>query len=684
MKYIFQFLLFLLSFNIAAQSPNFVFILADDMGWNGTSIQISPSETGSMSDFYETPNLVQLASEGMTFSQAYAPAPNCAPTRNSILTGEAPARNSFTTVGGGQTADRVLISGSNGNELDNADITIAEWLNSTNLNYRTAHYGKWHIGAGGPDANGFSHHDGNNNNGEGDAGDGQVIQDDPKKMMDLTNKGITFMQNAVAADEPFYLQLSHYAVHTSVETTQAAQDYFAAKPAGTVHSNVDYAGMTRDFDDAMGVLLAEITNLGITGNTYVIFTSDNGAQANQSSNAPLYRSKGSIHEGGIRVPMIIRGPNIPANSTNSEPVVAYDLFPTIADWTGSSATLPITLDGTSIKNLTLQTTFNRNAPVYFHYPHYGNGNLAPASVATQGDYKLMVNYETGVDNLFDLSTNINDNTNNNIIATNPIIALDMKIQLRDHLKETNANMPSLDPTNAQFSGTAPDIDSDGLEDDWEFRELLSYHFGPTDDPDGDGMDNLTEMNNGTDPLIDETILAIDEISNFWASIYNQEDVLLSWQNDFNSSVNSYEIEHSLDSENWREIGSVSATESRFIHKDVEDGLHYYRLKTGRENGWTDYSTTVQIIMKSGNFIRLFPNPTQDILSFEFHPSTSLNAKIEIQIYNANGRLVKTHEQLKSELVTFSLSDIMNGIYTVKILEDGRLTGFEKVVLMSQK
>lgn len=588
MKNTLLFLFSLLSFSAVAQSPNFVFILADDMGWNGTSIQISPTVAGSISDFYETPHLAQLAASGMTFSQAYSPAPNCAPTRNSILTGEMPARNSFTTVGGGQTADRVLISGTNNNSIDNGDITIAEWLNSTNLNYRTAHYGKWHIDGGGPGDNGFSHHDGNNDNGAGDAADGQIIQNDPKKVMDLTNKGITFMQQAVAANEPFYLQLSHYAVHTSVETTQAAQDYFAAKPSGNIHENVDYAGMTRDFDDAIGVLLNEIDNLNISGETYIIFMSDNGAQANQSSNLPLFRSKGSIYEGGIRVPMIVRGPNIPANSTNPEPVVGYDLFPTIADWTGSSAALPSSLDGASIKNLTLQTPFERDAPVYFHYPHYGNGNnINPASVAVQDEYKLIINYESGVDQLFNLNDNIRDAPANDIIATNPALALDLKIQLRDFLKEINANMPSLDPTNAAFSGTAPDIDSDTLDDEWEFRELLSYHYGPTDDPDGDGMDNLMEFNNGTDPLVEETT-AIDDVVEFENSSFigfypNPAQDIINLEFRIDNATNSIiEVEiYGIDGQLVRTFKNQKSTILSFDLSDVSSGIYTAKIL---ENG----------------------------------------------------------------------------------------------------
>ena len=509
MKNTFTTLLFFFPFYLIAQTPNFVFILSDDMGWNGTSVQVSSTESGSKSDFYETPNLEQLAADGMTFSQAYAPAAKCSPTRCAILTGETTARNGFTETDNQTATGKILIEPSTITKIPTNDITIAEWLKSTGLNYRTAHFGKWHLGSNGPSNNGFDFSDGNTANADGDAGDGNVIQADPKKIMDLTTKGIGFMQDAVNDNVPFYLQISHYAVHALVETTQTSFDHFDAKPPGTIHNDPEFSGMTKDLDDGIGLLLDEIENLGIGGNTYIIFMSDHGASAGMSNNTPLRRGKSFIYEGGIRVPLIIKGPNIPANSKCPIPVNGYDLYPTIAELTKSSVALPNTLDGESIVPLLLQNPFTRTEALYFHIPHYStNAAQSPRSAAVDGNYKLIVEYETGTNYLYDLSTDIGES--NDLSIFQPALTLELCVKLRDHLKSVNAPMPTLDPTHPNFSGTAPDIDNDGLEDDWEFRELLSYTYGPNDDPDGDGINNLQEFNDGTDPYLNETVLMLDE------------------------------------------------------------------------------------------------------------------------------------------------------------------------------
>jgi arylsulfatase A len=514
----FGFLLLFFFNQVSAQSPNFVIIVVDDQGWTGSSVQMDATISGSKSDFYVTPEMESMSQAGMTFSQGYAPAPKCAPSRASILTGRTTARNNFTSTDNDIATGKILIEGTTETALDGADTTYAEWLKSTGLNYRTAHFGKWHLGSAAsssPSSNGFDFNDGNTNNSNGNQGG--TVQVDPKKIFDLTNRSISFIQDAVNDGVPFLLQLSHYAVHNDVEARQETIDLYndpSQRPLGILHTNIEYGAMTEDTDDGIGQLLAEITNLGLDSNTYIVLISDNGGQiGNLTDNSPLSFGKTFLFEGGIRVPFIIKGPNITANSYNTEAVVEYDLFPTIAELTGSPLALPANIDGQSLVPLLTGNTFNRVAPIYFHSPHYDmNPNKTPRSAVADGQYKLMVTYETGNISLYDLSADIGET--NDISASQVNITQDLCIKLRDHLKEVNATMPTLDPSHANFSGAEPDVDNDGLDDAWEFRELLSYTYGPNDDPDNDGDDNLTEFTNGTDPYVAETSSVCDPTAIF--------------------------------------------------------------------------------------------------------------------------------------------------------------------------
>jgi len=266
----------------------------------------------------------------------------------------------------------------------NLVLTYAEWLKSTGLNYRTAHLGKWHLGnaqASNPTNNGFDVNDGTTNNSTGNQGG--TIQTDPKKIFDLTTRSIDFIQTAVADGAPFLLQLSHYAVHNNIEARQETVDLYNdpnVRPPGVIHTGVEYAAMTEDTDDGIGQLLGAISNLGIDNNTYVMLLSDNDGQINLTDNTPLSFGKTFISEGGLRVPFIIKGPNIASGSYNAEPIVEYDLFPTIAALTGSNTPLPANLDGQSIAPLLNGNAFNRSEPIYFHSPHYDqNPNKTPRS-----------------------------------------------------------------------------------------------------------------------------------------------------------------------------------------------------------------------------------------------------------------------------------------------------------------
>ncbi len=489
-----------------AQQPNFVIIMLDDQGWTGSSVQMDADLSTSKSDYYVTANLETLASSGMVFSRGYAPAPKCAPSRNSILTGMSTARNSFTSTDNNIAEGKVLIEATTETIINNDLETYAEWLKNTGLNYRTAHFGKWHLGntdASDPAMNGFDSSDGNTNNSSGNTG--TDINDDPKKIFDLTSRSIAFMQNAVDDGVPFSLQLSHYAVHTDVETRQSTLNRYndpAQRPKGTLHDNAEYGAMTEDTDDGVGLLLQALTNLGIDDNTYVFYLSDNGGQMNLTDNAPLNFGKTFIFEGGIRVPFIVCGPGISAKTYSSEPVVAYDLFPTIAELTGSDNALPNNLDGQSIVPLLRGESFERQKPLFFHSPHYdNNARKTPRSAVIAGDYKLIAEYETGSTLLFDLEEDISES--NDLSVTKPDVRDGLRRLLRDHLKSVQANMPTLNPAYDSFTGSGEDIDSDGLPDSWELSEMLSHAYGPEDDPDNDGRSNLIEYQQQTDPLVDE-------------------------------------------------------------------------------------------------------------------------------------------------------------------------------------
>ena len=498
-------LLITLYFSLAALSafaqPNFVIIMSDDMGWTGTSVQMDPDRTDSKSGFYFTPNIDSLlAQKGLTFTRGYAAAAKCAPTRCSIQTGRTSARNMFTETGSGLTPDEILVSPSTENSINTSDTTIAEWFKINGLGYQTAHFGKWHIGSDGTSNHGYDEGDGDTNNNDGDNGGG--AQSNPKQIDSLTSRSIDFMTRNVASNNPFFLQISHYSVHTTIEYRQSTYDKYldeTQRPPdpNSLHTNIDYAAMTEDLDEVIGEVITAVQNLGIEENTYIVFKSDNGGARGQSDNTPLRLGKSFIHEGGIRTPFIIRGPGISAGTYSNEPVVSYDLFPTFAALTESTVSLPTNLDGQNLAAVwESDQDFTRQSPLIFHIPHYSGGLKNPNSAAIHGDYKLIVDYETGDEELYNISKDPGESIDSAVHL--PLVKDRLKIALKDHLKEVSASMPTLNDT--LFIGTATDLDNDGLEDEWEFRELLSYHYGPNDDPDGDGDDNITEFNNGTDPI----------------------------------------------------------------------------------------------------------------------------------------------------------------------------------------
>jgi len=427
--------------------PSFVFILVDDMGWTGLSVPADDGVPESMSDFYQTPRIAELALQGMRFTDAYAPSPMCTPSRASLLTGKSPAQLRMTTPGpsDGQPADRKMIPPRHVDALPAEETTVAEVLQR--YGYATAHLGKWHLYGGGPGCHGFDRHDGET----GNDGPGEYDDPNPKDIFGITRRAISFMERQVLACKPFYLQLSHYAVHEPTKALVASKAACAEMPGGARHHRVDYAAMSRDLDTGVGMVLDRIDSLGIAANTYVVFMSDNGAASRPgyAENHPLSGGKATLWEGGIRVPLMIRGPGVKPGGFCRQRVVGHDLFPTFCQLAHVSSALPETVEGMSLVPLLLeeagQTAFRRDQQeIVFHFPHYAKGpRQTPQSAILSGNFKLIRFYETGEERLFDLAQDIGEQ--HDLGPQMPERAAALAARLDAHLVRIAAQMPTPNP-----------------------------------------------------------------------------------------------------------------------------------------------------------------------------------------------------------------------------------------------
>ena len=454
----------------AAQPPNIVFILVDDMPWFGTPVRMSAALPESAMAFRHMPNVEKLAAQGMTFRNAYAAAGMCGPSRCSIQTGMMTARHLYSGNGGfgektngtvqymsrGQDAARPLLQPEPQGNLRFP--SIGDLFKSAG--YATAHFGKWHLYGGGPVQHGYDESDGDTDNTSGrpiDAATGQMTDtsDDTKQMFSLTRRSLDFMERQAKAGRPFYLQVSHYATHARWQATKKTLEKYEQDPAfAKIENRRDRthtmlgAAMVEDLDTAIGLLLQKLDALGLTQNTYVVFTTDNGYRNWNQSFEPLRGAKWWLWECGIRVPLIVRGPAVPAASRSTVNVVGYDFLPTFADLAGASTKLGPNIDGVSFKRILLggqPSAANLTRPLYFHYPHYRVS--PPASALIVGDTKLMHWYEWPDQRfVYDLHRDLGEK--NNIAAADPARTTQLQRQLMDGLKTAGAYFPKPNPNAA--------------------------------------------------------------------------------------------------------------------------------------------------------------------------------------------------------------------------------------------
>jgi arylsulfatase A len=383
----------------AAERPNIVLILADDLGWADLPLYGNT--------FHETPAIDALASQGMRFTRFYAAAV-CSPTRSNIQSGENEARFGITQhIPGHKRPFAKLIDPVVPLQMPLEVETYAERLVAEG--YASGYFGKWHLGGAG-----FS---------PADQGWGTVVEcqkhelppsftgaDGPRRTAAyLTEKAVEFIE--AHREEPFVVQVSHYAVHIPLSTTpELLEKYQKKKPMAGYPSRPDYAGLLEELDQSVGGIVAALDRLNLSQNTLVIFTSDNGGLVHDqpgniyTSNLPLRGEKGTLYEGGIRVPAIMRWPGvIPENAVSSVPAVTRDLYPTILEFAGVLPSPAQPLDGVSLAGLLRDPSTNlERDSLFWHLPHYHHGT--PASAIRKGDWKLLEFFEDNHVELYDLAS----------------------------------------------------------------------------------------------------------------------------------------------------------------------------------------------------------------------------------------------------------------------------------------
>ncbi len=325
-----------------ASKPNIILILTDDMGWNALSIPADPAIPESGSTYYQTPNTDRLAEGGIRFSRAYSPSAVCDPTRTSIQYGMTPtALGKFATVGP--------------KKLPPVSDAMVSRLKAAHPHYKAAHFGKWHQRTRTPEQIGF------------DVSDGQTMNDqskdrrDPKMTFSLARKANAFMEEHASNGTPFFMQVSFYANHLQYQALpETIAKYEGLSDHATeYHSSPLWAAMNEDMDTAVGSILDTLDKLGIAENTYIIYTADNGYEFKRDrllpvdkrdyyKSYPLRSHKYVLSEGGIRVPFIVRGPGIPAGISSREPVVGWDILPTVLDMADAADQIPEAVEGGSL------------------------------------------------------------------------------------------------------------------------------------------------------------------------------------------------------------------------------------------------------------------------------------------------------------------------------------------------
>lgn len=397
------------------KAPNFVFVFVDDQSWSGTSIAMMPGNEGSRTASFRMPNLERMAAEGMIFSQAYASHPKCECSRAALIMGR--STTSLNAVD--KTARRW--SAPPGESLANT-------LKRANHAYRAAHFGKWQWPQT-PESMGYDASDGVTMNTDGDSND----PSDPKQSFGITRRAKDYMDQQVRKGHPFYLQLSYYAPHSKPQALASTLQKYegdsrVVDPKGGRIGSPIMAAMTEDLDTCIGEVVSKAKELEITDRTYFIYMSDNGG-----STQVLKGGKGLVDEGGLRVPLIVKGPGILAGTHCSTPVVNYDILATVLDFAAPGFPLPEGVEGGSWKSVLLHAgTGAVDRPIDRLVFHHDVEVEHPQTAMRKGDFKLLYYWDTKQSFLYDLSTDLSER--HDLAAERPNIANSLLVELKSHVR----------------------------------------------------------------------------------------------------------------------------------------------------------------------------------------------------------------------------------------------------------
>ena len=446
------------------EQPNFVFILVDDLGW--ADVKCNYPET-----FYDTPNIDKLAESGVRFTSAYSANPVCSPTRAAIMTGKHPNRVNITDwIPGSDPKKRPLLGPQDGSELALEEVTLAEKLKEKG--YKTGFFGKWHLGGEGfyPEDQGFDVNIGGHDKGSPPGGyyspyKNPKLSDGPEGeyLTDrLTNESIQFISEN--KDNPFLLYLAFYTVHTPIQASEKYIEKYEKKRlmleidsvpykeegegwTKLVQENAAYASMVEAMDANVGRIIKSLKEQGLDKKTWIIFTSDNGGLSTlysenaPTSNGPLRAGKGWCYEGGIRVPLVISGPDIGAPGRTEESMtISMDYFTTILNLAEIEHE---SNDGVNLMPVLLENGRLERDELFWHYPHYHGSAWKPGSALRKGNWKLVTHYEDERIELFNLAEDPGEKKN--IAPDNQEKVAELKKILDERLRESGAKFPIPNP-----------------------------------------------------------------------------------------------------------------------------------------------------------------------------------------------------------------------------------------------